>query len=83
MATTDGLSRQEIREAVAAVIGVPAGQLADDANLVQHGLKSLHLMQLINGWRRAGHTVKFGELAATPTIEAWSARLTDQLPAAG
>jgi aryl carrier-like protein len=75
MTTTDATTRQEIREAVATVLGLPADTVADDANLVQLGLKSLHLMQLINGWRRAGHTVKFRDFAADPTVGAWSGRL--------
>ncbi|MFJ9567898.1 phosphopantetheine-binding protein [Streptomyces fuscichromogenes] len=74
--------REEIREAVAAVLGLPARDLADDVNLVQMGMKSLHVMQLINGWRRQGRTVTFRDLAADPTIEAWTARLTAR-PATG
>ncbi|MGN5637010.1 phosphopantetheine-binding protein [Streptomyces sp. AC154] len=75
MTTAEALSRQEIREAVAAVLRLPADSIADDTNLVQLGLKSLHLMQLINGWRRAGHPVKLRDLAAVPTIEAWAGHL--------
>ncbi|XUL94536.1 phosphopantetheine-binding protein (plasmid) [Streptomyces galilaeus] len=83
MTMPSGPTRQEIREAVAALVDLPAGEVADDANLVQLGLKSLHLMQLVNGWRRSGLTVKFRDLAADPTVEAWSAHLARHTPAAG
>ncbi|MFD7034082.1 phosphopantetheine-binding protein [Streptomyces sp. NPDC059917] len=82
MATPNGTTRQEIREALAPIIGVPVEQIGDDVNLVRLGLKSLHLMQLINGWRRSGIAVKFGDLAATPTVDAWALHLADRVAAA-
>ncbi|MDX3580033.1 phosphopantetheine-binding protein [Streptomyces sp. FL07-04A] len=66
----------EIRHAVAQIVGVPAQAVADDTNLVAVGLKSLHMMQLINGWRRAGHRVRLKDLAADPTVRGWSRLLS-------
>ncbi|MCX5262420.1 phosphopantetheine-binding protein [Streptomyces sp. NBC_00199] len=66
----------DIRDAVARTVGVAAEAIADDTNLVAVGLKSLHMMQLINGWRRAGHRVSLKDLAADPTVRAWSRLLS-------
>lgn len=66
----------EIRDAVARTVGVPAEAIADDTNLVAVGLKSLHMMQLINGWRRAGHRVSLKDLATDPTVSGWARLLS-------
>lgn len=68
-------TRAELKAAVAALIKRDPDDIPDEANLVQLGLTSMHLMQLTNGWRRAGMVVKFSELANNPTIAGWSATL--------
>jgi aryl carrier-like protein len=73
-------TRDSLRDSVAQLLGIPAGEITDDANLAHLGLKSLQLMQLVNQWRRAGLTVTFRELAADPTIEGWSERLGEGPP---
>ncbi|MEV5985177.1 phosphopantetheine-binding protein [Streptomyces sp. NPDC052051] len=70
--TTTPVTRESLRETVAGLLNISAADIADDANLAQLGLKSLHLMQLVNEWRRAGRTVGFRDLSAEPTIEAWA-----------
>ncbi|MBM7076097.1 MULTISPECIES: phosphopantetheine-binding protein [Micromonospora] len=78
---TAGTTREEIRQAIAVVIGLDAAAIGDDANLVQLGLTSLQLMRLVNGWRRAGMSVRFGDLAAAPTVTAWSQQLAGTVTA--
>ncbi|MFD7561067.1 MULTISPECIES: phosphopantetheine-binding protein [unclassified Streptomyces] len=73
--TTAAPTADEIRDAVAELIGFHARDIADDANLIALGLKSLHIMQLINGWRRAGLTASFKDLAGEPTVAAWVRQL--------
>jgi aryl carrier-like protein len=74
--------RDEVRQAVATVIGLDAADIGDDANLVQLGLTSLQLMRLVNDWRRNGNRVRFGDLAAVPTVTAWSDHLAGADPVA-
>jgi aryl carrier-like protein len=61
----------ELREAVAALIGSEASEVPLDANLNHLGVDSLGMMRLVNRWRRAGIRVSFRELAAEPTLAAW------------
>ena len=61
----------ELREAVAAIIGSEAGAVSDEANLVQLGVDSLGMLQLVNRIRRSGLRVSFKVLAADPSLGAW------------
>ncbi|MEU8523096.1 phosphopantetheine-binding protein [Streptomyces sp. NBC_01216] len=74
---TTPLSAEELREEVAAVLGVPPGTLAGDDHLVHLGLGSLEMMRLATRWRRQGLPAEFAELAAAPTLDAWHHHLTD------
>lgn len=52
---------------------LPEGQeepLEDD-NLLDHGLDSLQLMELISGWSRQGLRLRFEDLAQGPSLKAW------------
>lgn len=66
---------QELREAVAAIVGSEPGAIPMDANLLHLGIGSLEMMQLVNRWRRANIRVSFRELAAEPTLAAWQRRM--------
>ncbi|MEV8533615.1 condensation domain-containing protein [Streptomyces sp. NPDC051211] len=72
----DELSKDEVRRAVAAVLGADAGSIPDSANLIEHGMDSIRMMQLAGGWRRTGVAVTFRLLAQEPTVDAWYALLT-------
>jgi aryl carrier-like protein len=61
----------EIRKAVAEVIGRDPGAIPDDANLIDLGVDSLGMMRLVNRWRREGLRVSFRELITDPTLGAW------------
>ncbi|MEU5968143.1 hypothetical protein AMK14_01295 [Streptomyces sp. TSRI0445] len=63
---------EELRTALAALIGIAPAEIEDDANLIQLGLESLQMMRLATKWRRAGLTATFGDLAASPTYAAWN-----------
>jgi aryl carrier-like protein len=62
---------EELREAVAELIGSEPGEVPLDANLNHLGVDSLGMMRLVNRWRRVGIRVSFRELAAEPTLAAW------------
>ena len=48
------ISRDEIRATVAAEIGCPATDVADQDDLIQLGLNSIRMMALAGGWRKRG-----------------------------
>lgn len=52
---------------------LPEGQEAPrgDDNLLDHGMDSLQLMELISGWSRQGLRLRFEDLAQTPSLRAW------------
>lgn len=76
------ISRDEIRATVAAQLGCPAADVADDDDLIQLGLNSIRIMALAGGWRKRGVDITFAELAARPTVESWHDLLVDGTVAA-
>ncbi len=72
--TSDGadrVSRDEIRATVAAQLGCPAADIADDDNLIQLGLNSIRMIALAGGWRKRGADITFAQLADSPTVGSW------------
>ncbi|MFF1925183.1 phosphopantetheine-binding protein, partial [Streptomyces sp. NPDC058221] len=74
---TSPLSATELREEVAAAVGMAPGTISGDANLVHLGLGSLEMMRLVTRWRRQGLPADFAALAGAPTLDAWHRHLTD------
>ncbi|MGW5611626.1 condensation domain-containing protein [Streptomyces sp. NPDC003753] len=70
------LSREDIRNTVAGLLGVGAESIADADNLIRHGMDSIRMMKLVGGWRRAGADVTFQKLAENPTVQGWHELLT-------
>ncbi|RCG28574.1 amino acid adenylation domain-containing protein [Sphaerisporangium album] len=68
----------EIREAVARALRIPADEIDDDRDLFELGLDSLTLMGLAGAWRRLGSAVTFQELAERPVLGAWSTLLREK-----
>ncbi|WP_245899478.1 condensation domain-containing protein, partial [Nonomuraea indica] len=73
-----GLTLEEVRQAAAALVGLPAAELDPDDDLIRHGVDSIRIMQLANDWQRQGVRVKFADLAETPTVAAWHALLSSR-----
>ncbi|WP_066362977.1 phosphopantetheine-binding protein [Herbidospora mongoliensis] len=69
--------KEELRTTVAGLVGADPASVADDDNLVLLGLGSLEMMRLVTKWRRSGLKVEFRDLAATPTISAWTSKLEE------
>jgi len=65
------LSLDEIRRAVADVLGTDAAEFGDDDDLIGHGIDSIRVMRLAGLWRRQGANVKFADLIERPTLAAW------------
>ena len=71
----------DVRSDVAAMLDVDPSDLRDDENLIGRGLYSLAVMRLVARWSRQGAAVRFGDLARTPTIDAWRRAVDDALAA--
>ncbi|WP_406278053.1 phosphopantetheine-binding protein [Embleya sp. NBC_00896] len=71
-ATTTAPTADDLREILAAMIGTTPAEITGDANLVLLGLGSLEMMRLATRWRRQGLVVEFRDLAARPTVDAWT-----------
>ncbi|MBM3114886.1 isochorismatase family protein [Jeongeupia naejangsanensis] len=73
------LSADLVRSDVAAQMGLTTADLLDDDNLLLLGLDSIRLMTLVERWRALGADVGFVDLAETPTLAAWTARLCGEV----
>ncbi|WP_431898980.1 amino acid adenylation domain-containing protein [Nonomuraea sp. bgisy101] len=69
------LEPADLREAVAGLLGIHAGDLDDHQDLLALGLESIAVMRIANLFRRAGARVTFERLAEEPTLASWLALL--------
>ena len=67
-----GIGTEELRAQVAELIGSEPEAVPIDANLFELGLESIVLMRLVGRFRQQGRAVTFADLAAQPTVSAWS-----------
>ncbi|MET7441333.1 phosphopantetheine-binding protein, partial [Streptomyces sp. NPDC005568] len=74
--TGRALSAEEIRDAVAARLELPATEVGFEEDLVTLGLDSLGMMNLAASWQEDGVEVSFGDLVEEPTVRAWAALLS-------
>ncbi|RNI19627.1 phosphopantetheine-binding protein [Flexivirga caeni] len=67
------LKAADVRATIAALIDVPIDRISDQENLIEHGIDSFRVIQLAERWSKlTGHVVRFADLAAEPTLAAWS-----------
>ncbi|MBF6125123.1 non-ribosomal peptide synthetase [Nocardia brasiliensis] len=71
------LGKAEVREIVAADLGVSPESIGYDDDLVSLGMHSMKLMHLAAKWRKRGYDVRSSSLALEPTITAWTGLLSD------
>ncbi|MDY6995247.1 MAG: amino acid adenylation domain-containing protein [Actinomycetota bacterium] len=76
-------STQTVRDEVAELLGVEPGELDPQADLIASGLDSIRMMSLSGRWRRQGIAVGFAELAAAPTVQAWTELVASHTAAPG
>jgi aryl carrier-like protein len=62
---------QRMRDDVAAMLRTDASEIADDDNLIDHGLDSMRLMKLAQQWHDRGVDVPFSALAERPQLSYW------------
>jgi aryl carrier-like protein len=75
ISTLNEPTADDLRRAIAEIMEADPEEITGDANLVFLGLGSLEMMRLVTRWRRAGLAVDFAELAADPTLDAWTGHL--------
>lgn len=66
------LGKADVRDIVAAELGIRPESIGYDDDLVGLGMHSMKLMRLAGRWRKQGHEVRSSELALSPTISAWA-----------
>ncbi|MFE5207264.1 phosphopantetheine-binding protein [Streptomyces sp. NPDC056600] len=67
------LTLHQIHADVADCLGEDPAEIPVDENLVDHGLDSVRIMTLLEGWRRDhGVGADFADLAEQPAVEAWA-----------
>ncbi|WP_305779384.1 non-ribosomal peptide synthetase [Nocardia nova] len=66
------LGKADVRDIVAAELGIQPETIGYDDDLVGLGMHSMKLMRLAGRWRKQGHEVRSSELALSPTISAWA-----------
>jgi bifunctional isochorismate lyase/aryl carrier protein len=66
------LTVDDVRAHVAEVLEEPAADIGDHDDLLDRGLDSIRLMNLVERWRELGITTSFVDLAETPTVSAWA-----------
>ncbi|MFC8527882.1 amino acid adenylation domain-containing protein [Nocardia sp. NPDC057227] len=74
------LGKAELRDIVAADLGVAPGAVGFDDDLVSLGMHSMKLMRLAAGWRKRGYDIRSSALALEPTISAWASLLAAAAP---
>ncbi|MDH4572545.1 phosphopantetheine-binding protein [Salinicola acroporae] len=56
---------------VARMIGESPEEIADDDNLVDHGLDSMRMLDLVSRWNDDGVAVPFSDFIERPTLRDW------------
>ncbi|MFF3071770.1 amino acid adenylation domain-containing protein [Kitasatospora sp. NPDC057904] len=78
MSQVSGPPPIDLPKAVGELLGLPAEEVAEHANLIELGLDSLTLMRLAGRLRQHGLDVGFADLAAEPRLSAWHSLLDRQ-----
>ncbi len=70
-AASSPVSRDDLLQRILLLIDEDAGEFDGDELLVDYGLDSVQVMQLIGEWEKLGINVQFEELARHATFNAW------------
>ena len=65
------LTRERMRDAIAAILGEDPAAIGDEENLIDLGLDSIRAMVLVQEWNAAGAHLDLASLAERPTLGAW------------
>ncbi|WP_225783926.1 phosphopantetheine-binding protein [Xenophilus sp. Marseille-Q4582] len=70
-ASTPVLTLEKLRADVARMVGEAPEDIALTDNLMDVGLDSMRMLNLIMGWNEAGLKIDFSDLAEHTTLEGW------------
>ncbi|MGX1807188.1 amino acid adenylation domain-containing protein [Nocardia sp. NPDC055321] len=76
------ITREEVREIVAAELEVTPETISFDEDLVRYGLHSLKLVVMAAMWRKHGFDVTPSQLVTDPTVTGWTELLATRAVAA-
>lgn len=65
------LTLERLRADVARMVGEAPEDIALDDNLMDVGLDSMRMLNLIMGWNEAGLKIDFSDLAEHTTLQGW------------
>lgn len=65
------LTLEKLRADVARMVGEAPEDIALDDNLMDVGLDSMRMLNLIMGWNEVGLKIDFSDLAEHTTLEGW------------
>ncbi|ONG44617.1 phosphopantetheine-binding protein [Pseudoroseomonas deserti] len=65
------LTRSQMRDDIAKLLRMPAGEIGDDDDLGDLGLDSMRAMALLQRWTEGGLPLDFAEMAERPSLAAW------------
>jgi yersiniabactin nonribosomal peptide synthetase len=68
-------NKDQLKQQIKAFIPFHDEDIEDDDNLLEIGLDSMSIMQLINLWRSQGSDITFSHLVDKPKLSAWYALL--------
>jgi aryl carrier-like protein len=71
MTETTPLTRERMRDDIARLLRMPAGEIGEDDDLGDLGLDSMRAMTLLQRWAEAGLALDFAEMAERPSLTAW------------
>ncbi|SFI79196.1 MULTISPECIES: isochorismatase family protein [unclassified Bacillus (in: firmicutes)] len=69
---------QRVREQVAELLRESPSAIGEDEDLLNRGMDSVRIMNLVEKWRQMGVEVTFADLAERPTISEWFNLLSSQ-----
>lgn len=72
------LNKKQLLKHVQAFVQTPLEDKLD-ANLIELGLDSMHMMRLVNQWRKQGAKVTFSKLIEQPVLSDWITLLCTQI----
>jgi aryl carrier-like protein len=68
---TEPLTLDRVRADVAELLYQDPADVDDAADLLESGLDSVRILDLVERWREAGAEISFIELAESPTLGDW------------
>jgi bifunctional isochorismate lyase/aryl carrier protein len=74
-------SYDEFKTHIISLLDEADDEFTADDSLLDYGLDSVQVMQLINKWSKTGLNISFVELAKNPTVNGWWKLVSDRLAA--